>query len=118
MYRVSQNRVTYYRLIAYMSITYEQIFKHFLLSDCRMVKLYSKMLVVVLRRFYVKKKIDKPAQIQALNSTRKKRHTFPVNISDVIQKENTNSLKHIFLDILQNVSKSLMEIAIFNRPNN
>ena len=57
----------YYRFIAYMSITDELIFKNFVLFDCLKAKLYFKMLVVVLpRRFLVERKIDKPAQIQAM----------------------------------------------------
>ncbi len=45
------------------------------------------MLVAVLpRRFHVEKKIDKPAQIQALDGMKKKRPSFPVNILDVMQK--------------------------------
>ena len=39
----------YYRLIAYISITNEPIFKNLILSDCRKAKLYFKMLAVVLR---------------------------------------------------------------------
>ena len=44
-------------------------FQKLCLSNCRKAKLYSRMLVVVLRRFFhVKKKIDKPAQIQFLET--------------------------------------------------
>ena len=55
--------------------------------------------MVLQRFFHVKKKINKPAHIQAFNGVRKKRTTFPVNILDVTQKaalifrsKNTNSL--------------------------
>ena len=99
-----------------MSIASESIFKNFVLSDCQTAKLHSRMLVVVLRRFFhVEKKIDKPAQIQALDGMKKKQRTFPVKILDVIQKvelvcrsENTNSLNQpentSLMSILQNVS--------------
>ena len=64
---------------------------------------------MVLRRcIHFEEKIDKPAQIQALDCMRKRRPTFLVNIFNVIQKfreykffepENTS-----ILSILQNVS--------------
>ena len=62
----------YYHLIAYMSLTNEPVLKNFALSDCRKVKLHWRMLVVVLRRFaHVEGMIDKPAQIDALDSHEK-----------------------------------------------
>ena len=36
--------------------------------------------------FHVVRKIDKPAQVQALDAMKTNRPTFPVNILDVIQK--------------------------------
>ena len=67
-------------------------------SDCRKARLNSKMVVVILQRFvHFEKKIDKPAQIQAVDGMEKKWPSFPVNIFDVIQmaefvcrSENTN----------------------------
>ena len=58
----------YYLLIAYVSITNEMIFENFVLSDCPKAELYLRMLAVVLRLFSnVERKINKPAQIQALD---------------------------------------------------
>ena len=77
----------YYRLIAYMSIASEPIFRDFCFIRLPKAKLYSRVLVVVLRRFcHVEKEIDKPAQIQALDGMKKKQPTFPVSTLDVIQK--------------------------------
>ena len=59
--------MVYNRLIAYMTRTNEPIFINFVLSDRRKAKSYSRMLVVVLRRFF---HVDKPAQIQALDGMR------------------------------------------------
>ena len=54
----------YYRLIAYMLIANELIFKNFVLSDCRKDKLHSRILVEVLRGLScVERKVDEPAQI-------------------------------------------------------
>ena len=48
-----------------------ELFKNFVLSDCRKAKLYLRMLIMVLRRFFhVEKKIDKLAQIQSLDGMR------------------------------------------------
>ena len=51
-----------------------QVFKDFVLSDCQKAKLYSRILVAVLRRFFPgERKIDIPGQIQTLDGMGKKR---------------------------------------------
>ena len=44
---------------------------------------------MVLRRFFhIEKRIDKPAQNQAIDGIKKKRPIFPVNIFDVVKRLN------------------------------
>ena len=75
-----------YRLVAYISITHEPIFKNFILSDCRKAELYSRILVVVLRRFcHVEETIDKPAQIQVLDRNHTLMRTRVRNVSMCIR---------------------------------